>query len=76
MSVSTVVARFALLSAFLAMPLSAGAALTLAEAERLALEQAPGLARARASVAAADSGNRSQCECKRRIDHQQCTRMV
>ncbi|MEK7190951.1 MAG: TolC family protein, partial [Pseudomonadota bacterium] len=41
-----------LLIALLAAPLSAGAALTLAEAERLALEQAPTLARARANVSA------------------------
>ena len=52
MFVSTVVARFALLMALLAAPLSAGAVLTLAEAERLALERAPGLERARATVAA------------------------
>ena len=52
MFVSTVVARFALLTALLAAPLSAGAALTLTEAERLALERAPGLERARATVAA------------------------
>jgi len=52
MSVFSVVARSALLMAFLAAPLSAGAALTLAEAERLALEQAPALARARSDVAA------------------------
>ncbi len=52
MFVSTVVTRFAFLIALLATPLSAGAALTLAEAERLALEQAPILARARANVSA------------------------
>ena len=52
MFVSTVVTRFALLIALLAVPLTAGAALTLAEAERLALEQAPTLARARANVSA------------------------
>src|SRR3990172_7479494 len=52
MFVSTVVARFAFLIALLATPLSAGAALTFAEAERLALEQAPALARARANVSA------------------------
>ncbi|MBI3574643.1 MAG: TolC family protein, partial [Gammaproteobacteria bacterium] len=52
MFVSTVVARFALLITLLAAPLSAGAALTLTEAERLALERAPGLERARATVAA------------------------
>ena len=52
MSVSTVVTRFALSIALLAVPLTAGAALTLAEAERLALEQAPTLARARTNVSA------------------------
>ena len=52
MFVSTVVTRFALSIALLAVPLTAGAALTLAEAERLALEQAPTLARARANVSA------------------------
>lgn len=53
MPVLSVVARFALLMPFLTTPLPAGAALTLAEAERLALEQAPALARARSNVAAA-----------------------
>ena len=52
MFVSTVVTRFALSIALLAVPLTAGAALTLAEAERLALEQAPTLARARTNVSA------------------------
>ena len=53
MFVSTVVARFALLIALLAAPLSAGAALTLAEAERLALTHAPWLAHHRTNVSAA-----------------------
>lgn len=53
MFVSTVVARFALLIALLAAPLSAGAALTLAEAERLALVHAPWLAHHRTNVSAA-----------------------
>ena len=53
MFVSTVVARFALLITSLAAPLSAGAALTLAEAERLALAHAPWLAHHRTNVSAA-----------------------
>src|SRR3989344_5049000 len=53
MFVSTVVTRFALLIALLAAPLSAGAALTLAEAERLALAHAPWLAHHRTNVSAA-----------------------
>lgn len=53
MFVSTVVARFALLIALLAAPLSVGAALTLAETERLALARAPWLAHHRTNVAAA-----------------------
>lgn len=52
MFVSTVVARFALLIALLAAPLSVGAALTLAETERLALTRAPWLAHHRTNVAA------------------------
>ena len=52
MSAFPVGARYALLVVILAVPLSAGAALTLSEAERLALEQAPTLARARANVSA------------------------
>ncbi len=53
MSVSTVVVRFALLIAFLAAPLTAGASLTLAEAERLALAHAPWLQHHRTNVDAA-----------------------
>ena len=52
MFVSTVVTRFALLIALLAVPLTAGRGAHAAEAERLALEQAPTLARARANVSA------------------------
>lgn len=53
MSVYPVVSRVALLFLFLAAPASAGTALTLAEAERLALEHAPSLARAHTGVRAA-----------------------
>lgn len=53
MSVSSVVARHALFVIILAAPLSAGAALTLAEAERLALTYAPWLAHHRTNVSAA-----------------------
>ena len=53
MSVSSVVARHALFVIILAVPLSAGAALTLAEAERLALAYAPWLAHHRTNVTAA-----------------------
>lgn len=52
MSAFPVVARIALSFVALAAPLTAGAALTLAEAEKLALERAPGLERARATVMA------------------------
>ncbi len=52
MSVLSIIARIALTVAMLATPLTAGAVLTLADAERLALEQAPTLARARANVSA------------------------
>ena len=53
MFVTTVVTRFAFLIVILAAPLSAGATLTLAEAERLALEQAPWFAHHRSNVEAA-----------------------
>ena len=53
MSVSSVVARHALFVIILAVPLSAGAALTLAEAERLALERAPWYQHHRTNVSAA-----------------------
>lgn len=53
MSVSSVVARHALFVIILAAPLSAGAALTLAEAERLALERAPWYQHHRTNVSAA-----------------------
>ncbi len=53
MPVLSVVARFALSILFLAAPFSAGAALTLAEAERLALERAPWYQHHRTSVSAA-----------------------
>lgn len=52
MSVSSVVARFALLMPFLTAPLTAGAALTLADAERLALERAPWYQHHRTNVSA------------------------
>ena len=53
MSVSSAVARNALLVVILAVPLSAGAALTLAEAERLALDRAPWYQHHRTNVSAA-----------------------
>jgi outer membrane protein TolC len=53
MFVTTVVTRLAFLIAFLAAPLSVGATLTLAEAEHLALEQAPWFAHHRSNVEAA-----------------------
>lgn len=53
MSVLPVVARFALIIALLAAPLTAGAALTLADAERLALERAPWFQHHRTNVSAA-----------------------
>lgn len=52
MFVSTVVARFALLIALLVAPLSAGAALTLAEAENLALQRSAWYQHHRTNVAA------------------------
>ncbi len=53
MSAFPVVARIALSFLFLATPFTAGAALTLAEAERLALERAPWYQHHRTSVSAA-----------------------
>ncbi|HLD14792.1 MAG TPA: TolC family protein [Burkholderiales bacterium] len=52
MFVSTVVARFALLIALLVVPLSAGAALTLAKAEKLALLRSPWYQHHRTNVSA------------------------
>lgn len=52
MSAFPVVARFALLMTLLAAPFTAGAALTLAEAERLALEHAPWYQHHRTNVSA------------------------
>jgi len=53
MCIASVVTRFAFLIALLSAPLSAGAELALAEAERLALEQAPWFAHHRSNVEAA-----------------------
>lgn len=53
MLINTVVTRFAFVFVLFITPLTAGAELTLAEAERLALEQAPWFAHHRSNVEAA-----------------------